>query len=140
MSQPPRKRIIRIPLTPRQKKDPKAILEAVRAAFKRHGDLVLRVDTVPENCDEPRIAQEQLEAAALARVARALDREDQQAAAQSAQPLAAAADPPKSFMQKTVGQVFKEVAVWFGKLPGRVVSFSGKLSWEIVSAAVKKII
>ena len=130
----PRKRVIRIGLTARQKQDPQAILDAARAALNRNG-MTLRVDTVPEDCGEHTLAQEQLEAAALSRVARALNEANREEHPQVAQPTTQPADSPKSLWEKPLGQVFKEVAVWFAKLPGKVVSFSVK---EALSAFVKR--
>jgi len=122
----PRKRIITLKLSARDKDDPKAVLEAVREALKRSG-MTLRV-TSCEQGEEPevhrQIAQEQLEAAAFNLAAKHLD-EKARTIAKSDEEGAAKPSP------KEAATARKKVYDWImGKVKvGYVITVGAILDW-----------
>ena len=124
----PRKRIVTIKLSDRDKADPKAIMDAVRDALRKK-NFELRVHNAPVESGDPvrQVALEQLEAAALTVAAKLLD----DRARESVEPQQGKKRTPAS--PGTIAKARKKLWDW--------TCFLGKMGWEVtVKKALEKIV
>jgi hypothetical protein len=123
----PHKRVVVVRLSPRDKNDPKAILDAVREAL-RQKEMELRVCNAPEEHLDPpetvrRVALEQLEAAAITVATKVLDEKAREIEQGQAGAKGQAPPPPAAIPQARKGLVD-----WLGK--------AAKASWVVTVGAV----